>query len=181
MIERMKRRLQEKGFAVREIQSPVDFLKAWNAVIGSHPEPTVVLSDPVTNLWLERYDNITWIPDDGGRDAVFSAAIGFTGASFALEDTGTLLIAEDSGYARLVSNMVPYHIALIPVNHIVANWQDAIQQLRDHASHMPRVLSFISGPSQTADIEGTLIRGMHGPIRVEAWLVPEVDVPRILT
>ncbi|NMP21310.1 lactate utilization protein [Sulfobacillus harzensis] len=181
MTEHLIERLNQKGFHVRRIQSPIDFLKAWNTVVRDVSGPIVVLSDPITNLWLDRYDNVTWVPEDAGRDVVFRAALGFTGVSFALADTGTVMLAEDSGYARLVSNMVPRHIALIPENRIAANWQEAVSRLRQESSHLPRILSFISGPSQTADIQGTLIRGMHGPIHVEAWLVPPVSGASTLT
>lgn len=180
MKDELITRLTEKGFTVRTIQSPVDFLKAWNALMTPPRGPVAVLSDPITNQWLDRYLNIAWIPDETGKEYIVKADVGITGASYAIVDTGSLLLAEDSGFARLVSTMVSCHITLIPENRIRATWQDAVRDLRQ-GDHMPRILSFISGPSQTADIQGTLVKGMHGPVHVEAWLVPALDGPVILT
>ncbi len=171
----------KKGITVRHIDSPVDFLKAWNVLLETHFGPVAVLNDPISATWLDLYENICWIPDDGGRAEILRAQVGFTGASLALADTGTLVLAEDSGFARLVSNMVSCHVALIPENRLVANWQTALERLDQGRSHRPRILSFISGPSQTADIQGQLVRGMHGPTAVEAWIVPAVEGPLTLT
>ncbi len=172
---------ERKGFTVRHIQSPVDFLKAWNAILGSHRGPVAVLNDPIAAAWLDRYENICWIPDEGGRAEILRSQVGFTGASFALADTGTVVLAEDSGYARMVSNMVACHVALVPENRLVANWEGVLERFGVEHARQPRILSFISGPSQTADIQGQLVRGMHGPVAVEAWIVPAVDGPLNLT
>lgn len=180
MKQQCMERLQKKGFHVRQITSPVDFLKAWNEAVVSTQLPVVALNDPVTSLWLDRYENVRWIPDDGGRQHVFSAQLGFTGASLVLAQTGTLLLAEDSGYARLVSNMVPRHVALIPEDRIVTDWKQALDRVRREAGRIPRIMSWISGPSQTADIHGTLVQGMHGPIAVEAWIVPAMAAASLI-
>lgn len=172
---------ERKGFTVRHIQSPVDFLRAWNALLLSHPGSVAVLNDPISAQWLDPYDNICWIPDDGGRAEILQVHVGFTGVSWALADTGTLVLAEDSGYARMLSNMVSCHVALIPENRLVAHWQAVLERLGSGHSHQPRIMSFISGPSQTADIQGQLVRGMHGPTAVEAWIVPAMDGPVTLT
>ena len=172
---------ESKGMTVRQIKSPVDFLKAWNLLLCAHSGPIAVLNDPISAAWLDAYANIAWIPDEGGREQILQAEVGFTGVSLALADTGTLMLAEDSGYARLVSNMVSCHIALVPENRLVANWQSALERLDAEQAHRPRIMSFISGPSQTADIQGQLVRGMHGPIAVEAWIVPAVEGPLRLT
>lgn len=168
-------RFLDKKFTVRRIVSPVDFLKAWNVVAAAPAGPIVVHNDAVTRLWLDAYANIAWIPDDNPGTSVSHAAIGFTGASLALTQTGTLLLAEDSGFARLVSNMVPTHIALVPENRVVSDWHEALSRLKREENRVPRILSWISGPSQTADIQGALVYGMHGPLRVEVWIVPAVD------
>lgn len=183
MKEQLLVTLREKGFGVREIASPVDFLKAWNEVVVPAPGPVAVLTDPVTTAWLDAYDNICWIPDDTGtRSSVLEAGMGITGVTLALAKTGTLLLAEDSGWARLVSNMVPVHIALIPENCVVLDWRQALDAVNRQAGRTPRIMSWISGPSQTADIQGTLVKGMHGPLHIEAWLVPGMkDAPLVLS
>ena len=173
-------RFSQKRFTVRHIESPVDFIKAYNEALVPPQGPVVVHSDAITRRWLDQYDNLVWVPEDGGRDAVMTAQAGFTGISLALLETGTLLLAEDSGYARLVSNMVPLHIALIPKNRLVNDWSEALAHLRARDGRVPRILSWISGPSQTADIDGTLIYGMHGPLAVEAWIMPPEENSSLL-
>ena len=71
---------------------------------------------------------------------------------------------------------IPVHIALITPDSVVETLLDAAVMARAYAAlhlhqALPRYLSFISGPSKTADIGFTLVRGMHGPrtVRVLIW------------
>ncbi len=114
------------------------------------------------------------------RDHLLSAPFGITGANAVVAETGTLVLAEDGGFGRAASNIPPVHIALVTADSVVEHLLDAAVVARGYAAlHLhkpvPRYLSLITGPSRTADIGLTLVRGMHGPktVHVLIWDRPK--------
>ena len=102
------------------------------------------------------------------RQAFIDADIGISGANIAVADTSTLIIVENEGNQRLVTTLPPVHIALLGVEKIVPTLEDAtaILQLLPRSGTGQKITSYVSyitGPSRTADIELTLATGVHGP------------------
>lgn len=87
-----------------------------------------------------------------------------------LAETGTLVVATDADHARSVSLIPPVHIAIVPASRILPDMLDYWQKVgRD----IPSNQVFITGPSKTADIEGVLVTGVHGPRVVEILIVKD--------
>lgn len=121
-------------------------------------------------------------PDGAWREHFLTAQVGITGATALVADTGSLVLAEDSGFGRAASNVPPVHVALVAADCVVENLLDAATMARGYAAlHLgraaPRYLTLISGPSKTADIAMTLVRGMHGPrtVHVVIWDRPKAE------
>lgn len=98
--------------------------------------------------------------------------VGITGAFCAIAETGTLMMCSGSQTPPAASLLPETHIAVVPRSRIVTGMEDAWSLLRAEHAAMPRAVSFISGPSRTADIEQTVTLGAHGPYRVHVILVP---------
>jgi L-lactate dehydrogenase complex protein LldG len=78
--------------------------------------------------------------------------------------------AQQSG--RTVSVYAPIHICIAYTNQLVYDLKDSLQLLKDqYADNFPSLITFASGPSRTADIEKTLVTGVHGPKEVYLFLV----------
>jgi iron-sulfur cluster protein len=102
------------------------------------------------------------------RQSFIDADIGITGANFAMADTGTIAIVTNEGNDRLVATLPPVHIAVLGVEKIVADLDDAgaiLKLLSRSATGQQQAVyvSYITGPSRTADIELSLTVGVHGP------------------
>ena len=95
---------------------------------------------------------------------LFSYDVGVTMAQAAIAETGTLVLESEKERHRLVSLLPPVHVAIIRSDDICLTIGDALKQLRgDEKEKMSRAITFITGPSRTADIELTLTVGVHGP------------------
>ncbi len=107
------------------------------------------------------------IPDAQVIDSAFDADAGITTADFALVDTGTLVLLASPDQHRLDSLAPAVHIALLRAEHLVANLEELFARLvKADAFDASSAITFIRGPSRTADIELTLSVGVHGPKRV---------------
>lgn len=95
---------------------------------------------------------------DGRQGDPWTAPVGVTWAELAIAETGTVLLDTGPDRPRLASLAPPTHIVLVKEEAIVAHMEDAMER---YAAGRTAVL--ITGPSRTADIEGVLVRGVHGP------------------
>lgn len=92
--------------------------------------------------------------------------VGITGSFCAIADTGSLMLLSGPQTPATVSLLPETHIAVVPVERLVARMEDAWERLRAERAALPRAVNFISGPSRTADVEQTVTLGAHGPYRV---------------
>jgi L-lactate dehydrogenase complex protein LldG len=99
--------------------------------------------------------------DAADRDAMFTADVGVTTAHWAIAATGTLVLASGRERARLASLLPPVHVAMVPRARILPTMADALAAAARDG--LDPALTFITGPSRTADIELTLVVGVHGP------------------
>jgi L-lactate dehydrogenase complex protein LldG len=93
---------------------------------------------------------------------LFQFDVGITSAQAAIAETGTLVLEQARERNRLVSLLPPVHIAIVNAGDICATMSEAITRARNE-SDTSSAITFITGPSRTADIELTLTIGVHGP------------------
>jgi L-lactate dehydrogenase complex protein LldG len=105
------------------------------------------------------------------RPATGDDLIGVTGIYSAIAETGTLMLLSGPETHPATSLLPETHIAIVPVSRIQRSMEDAWDLLRRERGALPRQVVFVSGPSRTADIEMTLVLGIHGPYRVHIILV----------
>lgn len=107
------------------------------------------------------------------RRKAAEAGMGITGADYAVAETGSAVVLPRPGLSRLVSLLPPIHVAIVRPEDVVDSLDDifALRRLAYHrgGGDMGSYLNFITGPSRTADIEQTLVIGVHGP--AEAHMV----------
>jgi len=94
------------------------------------------------------------------------ADLGVVHCDYGIAETGTLVGLHQNDFEKLASILPPICAAVVDAGNIVANAEAISQILNEHLSRnsvpAPQV-SFISGPSRTADIECRLCIGVHGP------------------
>jgi len=98
--------------------------------------------------------------------------VSITGCEFLVARTGTLVMSAAQQSGRTVSVYAPVHICIAYTNQLVYDIKDALQMMKEkYAGNIPSLITFASGPSRTADIEKTLVTGVHGPKEVYCFLV----------
>ncbi len=112
------------------------------------------------------------------RPARGEDGVGVTGVFCALAETGSLMLLSGAGTAAATSLLPETHIALVPVERVVATMDEGFALLRAEHGQLPRACNVVSGPSRTGDIEQTITLGAHGPYRVHIVLIGETPVTR---
>jgi L-lactate dehydrogenase complex protein LldG len=106
------------------------------------------------------------------RDEIFTyinrSTIGITGANAIVANDGAILLLHNEGNILQVSMRPGKHIILAGIDKIYQNMEDAMNMLKLQTfcatgSLATSFVNIISSPSQTADIEKQLIKGVHGP------------------
>ena len=142
---------------VRSAQDVFDQIPMDAALANLGLKVTTVLRDDET-------------PREALREEIRQSGIGITGADYALAETGSLIVLPRRGLSRLVSLVPPVHIALVRPEDILESLDDLflLRRLEYHqrGGEMGSYLNFITGPSRTADIEMTIVEGVHGPKEV---------------
>ena len=107
--------------------------------------------------------------DVSWREAIAAAGVGVTGARAGIAATGTLLLPCGPGQPRSTHIIPPAHVCLVRAADLVATIEDAIA-LQGGAPH-PSNMSWVSGPSRTADLEMRQTIGVHGPKSVDVIVI----------
>jgi L-lactate utilization protein LutC len=119
------------------------------------------------SLRRDGFDAATW--DTLSSDAAYELDCGVTDVWAAVAETGSLVIRPDPRQGRLLSLAPMIHVALVEPQQIVADLIDLMEKI-DGAQRAANI-TLITGPSKTADIEGSLVTGVHGPGVVRIILV----------
>jgi L-lactate dehydrogenase complex protein LldG len=86
--------------------------------------------------------------------------------------TGSMLLSSTASGGRAASVYAPIHVCVAYTHQLVYDISDAIEaMLAKYGKHLPSLLSLATGPSRTADIEKTLVTGVHGPKEVYCFLM----------
>lgn len=95
-----------------------------------------------------------------------------TGCECLVARTGSVVLSAAQVSGRSVSVYAPVHICIAYTNQMVYDVKDALQVVKDkYGDRFPSLVTFATGPSRTADIEKTLVVGVHGPKEVYVFLV----------
>lgn len=100
------------------------------------------------------------------KNRIAKSDIGITEVDYAIADTGTLVLLTNKNQPRSVSLLPPIHVAIVRPQNLVRNIHDLFIILKSKVNKdddITSCMTFITGPSRTADIELNLTLGVHGP------------------
>ena len=127
----------------------------WTKIYNTEPKLQALLPQPV---W---YNDI--------KDCEASV----TSCEYLVARTGSMVISSVKN-GRIPSVYAPVHICIAYTSQLVYDIKDALQNMQlEYGQQLPSVISLATGPSRTADIEKTLVTGVHGPKEVYVFLVDQ--------
>ncbi|MEN9570684.1 MAG: hypothetical protein RL172_1915 [Bacteroidota bacterium] len=123
--------------------------------------------------WTKIYCNDSrWSSIYSNTDVLQSCDASVTGCEYLVARTGTIVMSAAEQSGRTVSVYAPIHICIAYTSQLLYDIKDTLETLqRKYAGSLPSFITFASGPSRTADIEKTLVTGVHGPKEVYLFLV----------
>jgi len=145
---------QELAFQLGSLVKKQDWQKVY-CVEDKLIEPVALqLSDRLIKTGLENCD------------------VSITGCEYLVARTGSIVMSTAQSSGRSTSVYAPIHICIAFTNQLVYDLKDALQAAKDkYGNNLPSLITFATGPSRTADIEKTLVVGVHGPKEVYLFLV----------
>jgi L-lactate dehydrogenase complex protein LldG len=131
-------------------------------------------ANPLVEPLIHRTPCATYRVDAAGCDKneLEGCDAGITGCDSLVAQTGSILVSSATCGGRGLSILPHVHVVVATLDQIVATLADALHAARErHAGRLPSMLSFITGPSRTGDIERILVLGAHGPKELLVILV----------
>lgn len=158
------RLVENRDAAVAEL-SKVRDANRWQKA-ATHRSPLTDDLAPTLALPLIR------VEDAPGAEALETCDVGITECDALIAQTGSVLVTSRSAGGRALSVLPSHHVVLARREELVPDLPAAFALLRErYAGDYPSMISFITGPSRTGDIERILVLGAHGPkqLTVICW------------
>ena len=152
----------------------LDFIVDYLQKAGVSTESNALWADCPFLTGVNKTSLATRVPGlsfDVTRERAADAKVGISQLDWAMASTGSLIQDAAPVERRLVSTLPPIHIAIVETSRILPDMPAVFTKIRPEQTNY---ISFITGPSRTADIERVLTIGVHGPERLIILAVDEL-------
>ena len=163
LAELFKQNLESVNGRCFIVNNDTDIADALTRIITDLKAQRLAISDDpdVKRLLYQTDLEIEELEISPNASDIFRFDVGITTAQAAIAETGTLILDSTRERHRLVSLVPPVHIAIVDASKIYETLDEALTVI--HKNEIGPAVTFITGPSRTADIELTLTVGVHGP------------------
>ena len=167
LLELLEDRLRDYDAGVYRCE-PAKLAETIGQILSGRGKQRMALAEGLPVEWLP--EGVRFTIDDRQGIAMLDASEGvLTSATLAIAQTGTIVLQDAPGQGRRAATLLPdYHLCVVQASAVVETVPEAMHLLEASAD---KSTTFFSGPSATADIEMTRIKGVHGPRFVDVILV----------
>ena len=153
-------------------ESDDEFLSVLQAFILENDWPVLFCYDEKIQRLLKQGG----IPYESSPDRFNEMQIGITRCEYLVARLGTVMVSSRVSPGRRMNVFPEIHLILATTSQLVPDLKQALQKIRKkYGEDFPSMISLITGPSRTADIEKTLVMGAHGPKELYVFLLEDSD------
>lgn len=148
-----------------------EFSGQFNGLIGKTGWKKIYCQEPDLAVMLGESLNVSNNPNDlAGCD------VSVTGCEYLVARTGSICMSAAQLSGRKTSVYAPVHVCVAYTSQLVFDVKDALEGMKErYGDQLPSLITFATGPSRTADIEKTLVVGVHGPKEVYVFLIDDTE------
>ena len=149
-------------------EDEVHFIETLLNLADQHKWHKIYCWEPALQEVLTRYDYPFFETDKDFEQA----DVGFTLCEALIARNGSILLSNAGMAGRRLSIYPPIHIVLAYTSQLVLDLKDGFRLIKNkYGNQLPSMISTVTGPSRTADIEQILVRGVHGPGQITVIIV----------
>lgn len=169
-LDRLRERLEALNVNVLRAREPPEVARIAERRLAERSIASLLIPTDLPREW--RPETPAPIEDSGQKPHELDRVAGvMTGCAVAIAETGTIVLDAGAAQGRRAISLVPdYYLCVVRAHHVVDIVPEAIARLHE-AAREGRPITFISGPSATADIELSRVAGVHGPRTLDVILV----------
>jgi L-lactate dehydrogenase complex protein LldF len=166
LTARLAQRLREAGSSFAEVKGPADLARR----LAAEAAPLWLEDHPWLLLVAAELEKLGVRPHMAQADWAPMAGTAVTVGLGAIPETGSVLVDSGAGPGAVLAFRARKQIVLLPPSSACLSLAQALEYVRRRG---PGLVSWLTGPSRTADIEKVLVLGAQGPLTLEIFLYQE--------
>lgn len=149
-----------------------EFIESFDFLAKDNEWQNIYCVEPKIQEYLKR-GNISF--SDKEEDFL-KTDIGLTLCENLVARTGTIMVSSKQISGRRLPVYANFHIVVAFTSQLVYNINDSLNAIKEkYNNQLPSMITAITGPSKTADIEKTLVQGAHGPREIILFLIDDIQ------
>ena len=154
-------------------ENEVEFIENFEFFVKDNNWKNIYCLEPSIKKIFEKGQ----IPYSDKEEDFAQTDIGVTLCECLIARTGSIIITSKQASGRRLPVYSNYHIVIAYTSQLVKSIKDALKFIREkYTGQIPSMITTITGPSKTADIEKTLVQGAHGPKEVFVFLIDDIPL-----
>jgi len=150
-----------------------ELMENIGSVVTDRAIPAIFCTEERLRYLLNKAE----IPATSDESKIDSTKATLTFCEFLIARIGGIMVSSKTNSGRKLSVIPEIHLVVAYSSQLVRELKDALKQFKQRQANndLPSLITLISGPSRTADIEKTLVMGAHGPKEIYLFFVDDMQ------
>ena len=148
-------------------ETTTDFVNSFQSIAQENNWKNVHVLEPAVQALMKEVG----MPFTSEESELEKMDAGITYCEYLIARSGSIMLSSRQVSGRRLTAYPPAHIVIAYSDQLVMHVKDALIGITKRYSKLPSLITTITGPSRTADIEKTLILGAHGPKELYVFLL----------
>ena len=152
-------------------ENETEFIESLDFFVKDNEWENIFCLEPKIKEHLKQKN----IPFSDKEEDFLKTDIGITLCECLIARTGSIVVSSKQISGRRLPIYANFHIVVAYTSQLVNNVNDSLKLIKEkYNNNLPSMISTITGPSKTADIEKTLVQGAHGPREIILFLIDDI-------